>query len=149
MKCLSARKGLSSTLLPWPSSTGSSFLSSVTPALASSASSSSAFLASPLKATRRPTSKCACSAPSATVSTGRNFQSGRCDCTISKPGAIQSRASNRSSSVAFAAGVAFRPNTVSGSRRGWQLRSSDTRPSPSQNVSVVSHTVPQIGANTL
>ena len=49
----------------------------------------------------------------------------------------------------MAAGVARSPNTTSGSSRGWQVRASDTLLSPSHRVSVLSHTLPQIGANTL
>lgn len=56
--------------------------------------------------------------------------------------------SNRSCSEVAAAGSPRRPNTHSGSSRGSQVPASDTRPCPSQNDSVVCHTVPQIGANT-
>jgi len=41
------------------------------------------------------------------------------------------------------------PNTGSGSIPGWQVQAKSSSPDPLQKVSVVSHTVPQIGAQTL
>ena len=84
----------------------------------------------------------------ATVSAATNFQSGMCDCTISKPGAIHSMQASNWSSEARAGGVAWKPNTHSGSMRGWHRPLRDSSPSPSQKPSVVFHTVPQMGACT-
>ena len=115
-------------------------------AAASCASKAAASRGSRATGTRGPTSNRACRPLSATVSAAVNFQSGMCDCTISKPGAIHSTQASRSSSEGRAGGVAFRPKTHSGSMRGWQVPASATSPSPSQNESVVFQTVPQMGA---
>jgi len=49
--------------------------------------------------------------------------------------------------VRLRGGVAAMPNTISGSRRGWQSLSRLTSPVPPLlRVSVVFHTVPQMGA---
>ncbi len=97
---------------------------------------------------RGPTSKRACSEPSATASAALNFQFAWCDCTISKPGASQSTHSNNWASEGLAGGVAAMPNTISGSSRGWHSAPTANDPWPSQVCSVVCHTLPQIGANT-
>ena len=65
-----------------------------------------------------PISSAPCRPLAATVSAGENFQSGKIDCTSSKPCATHSTQPISAASSMPGAGARVRPNTISGSMRG-------------------------------
>ncbi len=80
---------------------------------------------------------------------GVKRQSAKWVCTISKPCATQATQPRNSASDMPAVGARAKPNTTSGSSRGWLRPASDSVASaPSSSAALVSHTGPQIGAYT-